>query len=73
MKVYTLWHVHEFDDGEEDVKFIGVYSTMQKAEEAQQRLQTQEGFRDTPEGFAIDAYEVDEDHWKEGYITVISP
>lgn len=72
MKVYVLQHEHEFDDGSEDVKFIGVYSNWQKAEQAVQRLQGQKGFRDTPKGFAIDEYELDKDHWAEGYTSVIS-
>ncbi len=70
MKVFTVQHVHEFDDGHEDLKFIGVYSTRPKAEDAVNRLKSQEGFRDLPEGFEVDEYELDEDHWTEGYITV---
>jgi hypothetical protein len=70
MKVYIVQHVHEFDDGSEDIKFIGVYSTHQKAEEAVKRLSTQVGFCETQEGFYIDEYELDKDHWTEGYITV---
>lgn len=70
MKVYIVQHVHEFDDGSEDIKFIGVYSTYQKAEEAVKRLSTQIGFCETLEGFHIDEYIVDKDHWIEGYITV---
>ena len=70
MKVFTVQHVHEFDDGHEDLKFIGVYSTMPKAEDAVNRLKSEEGFRDLPEGFEIDECELDKDHWTEGYITV---
>src|SRR6266851_5889942 len=43
MKVFTVQHVHEFDDGHEDLKFIGVYSTRPKAEDAVNRLKSQEG------------------------------
>lgn len=70
MSVYVVQHVHEFDDDTEDIKFIGVYSTYQKAEEAVDRLKNQSGFCDTPEGFHIDLYEVDVDHWTEGYVTI---
>lgn len=65
-----LQHVHIINDGEEDVKLIGVYSTRERAEQAAARLQTQIGFCDTPEGFSIDEYPIDEDHWTEGYVTI---
>jgi hypothetical protein len=32
MDVFLVHHVHVYDDGEEDVKFIGVYSTRESAE-----------------------------------------
>jgi|SRR5215469_9394065 len=69
MDVFLLWHVHEFPDGEEDAKLIGVYSSHDSAEEAQRRVATQPGFRDVPAGFCIDCYTVDEDNWREGYVT----
>ncbi len=70
MDVYVLQHVHEFKDGEEDVKMIGVYSTQEQAEAAVGRMRLQPGFSDTPKGFCIDRYPLDQDHWSEGYITV---
>jgi hypothetical protein len=70
MKTYVVQHVHEFEDDSEDIKFIGVYSTFEKAEQAVRRLSMEVGFCDTPEGFHISEYEIDEDHWTEGFITV---
>ena len=69
MDVFLLWHVHEFPDDEEDAKLIGVYSSPEAAERAQQRLAAVPGFRDVPNGFCIDRYAVDQDHWTEGYVT----
>ena len=69
MEVFLLWHVHVFPGGEEDAKLIGVYSSHELAELVQQRALKQPGFRDTPTGFCIDCYSVDEDHWQEGYVT----
>jgi hypothetical protein len=68
--VFVLQHVHELDDGAEDVKFIGVYSSREKAQEAVTRLTRLPGFVDDPEGFHIDEYRVDQDQWAEGYVTV---
>jgi len=70
MKVYIVQHVHEFDDGREDIKLIGIYSSIENAQEAVQRLGHQLGFRDTPEGFEIDTYTLDQDNWTQGYVTV---
>jgi len=70
MTVYVLQHAHEHDDALEDVKMIGVYSSEAKAREAIERVVGQPGFRDHPDGFTIDAYEVDTDQWQEGFVTV---
>jgi hypothetical protein len=67
--VYIVQHVHETDDGAEDVKLIGVYSSRETAEAATSRLSKEPGFRDDPSGFHIDEYQVDRDHWAEGFST----
>jgi hypothetical protein len=66
--VFVLQHVHEQGDHVEDVKFIGVYSTRQKAQEAVERMGRLPGFAKAPDGFHIDEYFVDQDHWVEGYL-----
>jgi hypothetical protein len=70
MGVYVLHHIHILDTeiDQEEVKLIGIYSTFQSAKEAVERLKTQPGFRDTPEGFHIESYEIDKDHWTRGYV-----
>jgi hypothetical protein len=70
MNVYILQHVHEFESGDEDVKLIGVYSSSEKANEAIARLREQRGFKEFPSGFHVDRYLLDEDHWREGFVTV---
>ena len=67
---YVLQHVRITADGTEEVKFIGVYSSRHAAEAAVARLSRQAGFAETPAGFHIDAYELNKDHWTEGYGTV---
>lgn len=68
--VFVLQHVHAREDGIEDVKFIGVYSSREKAQAAMARLRRLPGFADSPEGFHLDEYRVDQDHWAEGYVVV---
>ncbi len=70
MKVYVLQHVHELEDGAEDVKFIGVYSSRENAEAAIIRLAQAPGFSEAVAGFHIDEYQVDKDQWVEGYSTL---
>ena len=79
--VFVLQHVNVLPDGEEDVKFIGVYRSSEAAHAAIERLKVQPGFcehprlidpetRDDVAGFFLDAYELDKDHWSEGFVTV---
>lgn len=67
--VYVVQHVHEAPDGEEDTKFIGVYSSEEAARAAVARLSSQPGFREHREGFVVTPYELDKDHWTEGFIS----
>jgi hypothetical protein len=69
--VFVLQHVHSRSDGVEDVKFIGVYSSHEKAEAAVARVGRLPGFADAPDGFHIDEYRVDQDHWAEGFVAVV--
>lgn len=67
MSVFVLQHSHSMEDGVEDVKFVGVYSSHEKAQAAVARLGRVSGFSDAPDGFHIDEYRVDQDQWVEGY------
>ncbi len=69
-KVYILQHEHEIGPDTEDVKLIGVYSSYENAKNAIQRLSEQSGFQNSRDGFCIDEYEIDSDHWTEGFITI---
>ncbi|MFD9392679.1 hypothetical protein ACFWBB_18775 [Streptomyces sp. NPDC060000] len=56
-------------DGD-DVKLLGIYSTRERAEERMKRAQLLPGFRDEPECFILDGYELDEDTWTEGFVRI---
>jgi hypothetical protein len=68
--VWLLHHVHEFEDGHEDVKLIGVFATHEDAEAARRWVAGQPGFRDLSEGFSIDEAELGQIGWLEGYVTL---
>lgn len=57
---------HENPDTE-DVKVIGVYSSEAEARAAIERLRSQPGFCEHPRTFTVDGYELDRDHWVEGF------
>jgi hypothetical protein len=63
-RVFLLWHEHD-DDG----KLIGVYSSEENAIAARARVASKPGFVELPERFTVAAYELDKDHWTEGYVT----
>ncbi|NQX52061.1 hypothetical protein HQN86_00390 [Pedobacter panaciterrae] len=71
MEVYLLWHTHvdHMLDGGEDVKLIGVYSSIAEANSAIERKGSCEGFRDHKVGFEISTYTLDKDTWSEGFVT----
>jgi hypothetical protein len=62
---------HSYEKGPcDETKMIGVYSSQLEAEHAVARLSLQPGFNEKPECFFISEYELNKDHWTEGYVTV---
>ena len=78
--VFIVQHLNVSPDGNgEDIKLIGAYRSRNAAHAAIERLRTQPGFRDFPRlidpqvddeesGFYISDYELDKDHWEEGFV-----
>ena len=62
--VYVLSHIDAFEDG----KLIGVYRTEGDAAAAIERMKGKPGFSDEGGKFVIDAYELNHDHWTEGFV-----
>jgi len=65
--VFLLWYVLAPETDEEDEFFIGVYNTEGQARAAIARLKDKPGFVDAPAGFQICPYEMNRDHWTEGF------
>jgi hypothetical protein len=64
---FPLWHVRRDDEYADDAKLIGIYSSDEEARAAIARLADQRGFRDYPAGFQFEPYEINKDHWTEGF------
>ena len=69
--VYLMWHVREIGN-DETAKLIGVYRSEDNAHAAAARLRDQPGFRHFPDGFLVEQYELNKDHWTEGFVTPIN-
>ena len=50
------------------VKVVGIYSSRALAEAAEEQSRLLPGFADEPDGFSIEQYEVDQDHWPRGFV-----
>ena len=72
-KVFLLWHRRPIEGGidehDTDDKLVGTYSSAAEADAAKQRKLQFEGFRDYPDCFVVDEYEIDKDAWTEGFIS----
>ena len=81
--VFTVQHLHVLSEGEEDYKFIGVYTSHNNARLAVERLRLAPGFRDFPDlvadlgkgsgegsGFYLNEHRLDVDDWSSGFETV---
>ncbi len=66
--VYLLQHTYEVN-GYDETKVIGIYKTKEKAEETIAKLRKLPGFEKYPDAFFVDEYELDQDHWTEGFIS----
>lgn len=64
-RVYLVQHTIE--DRDETSKIIGIYRTSDEAKFAIRRAITKPGFSDHPSGFCVDEYEVNKDHWIDGF------
>lgn len=65
--IYLLHHVHSLDDAKECVKLMGVFSSLDKAEAAKTQALTMPGFVDSPDGFSINRYVLDDVAWTKGF------
>ena len=71
--VWELSHEHEFRDGDgfisDHTKFLGFFSSREKARDAERALMSKPGFRDTRDGFSCERLRLDMPQWCEGFTT----
>ena len=65
--IFYVEHVYE-KDNEEEIKFIGLFSSRSRAQEAIYELIIKPGFRDFPiDCFQIHINTIDSYEWKDGF------
>jgi hypothetical protein len=52
------------------VTLLGVYSSCERAEARKVEASALPGYRDFPDAFVIDRYEIDHDQWTQGFMIV---
>jgi hypothetical protein len=65
-----VYVVHHFNKYNADIKSIGEFSSPAEAKAVVTKYKNFKGFKDTPDGFYVDAYELDKMYWSEGYYSV---
>lgn len=66
--VFVLQHSYAHCDGHDETKMIGVYSSEEKARNVIEKLKYAAGFCEYPtDCFYIDEYEIDQNHWEDGF------
>jgi len=69
-RVFLVRHTREIYDGIDDIKFIGVYSTEEKAQLAIEHAKTLPGFKETQDGFHVEGLLLNRSDWLSGFVTV---
>jgi len=69
-KVYLLDYVYEFEDGHNEVKLLGVFSSEAEAKQALSNLMKNPKLKEISNLFTISENKIDRLGWIEGFITV---
>ena len=67
-QVFILWHHYPHHPDDHNAKLLGVYSSREIAEERRdKKYKHLPGFSRGEGEFTIDPYELDQDHWNDGF------
>lgn len=65
-----VYIIHHFNPKNNDGKYIGAYSSYQEAQGIVEKYKGMKGFKDAPDHFYIDKYELNKMYWSEGYYSI---
>ena len=66
---YVVYHEFEYPEEVDNVRFIGLFSEQIDADRVIEYLRAKPGFKRYADGFTVGTYQLDKDHWTEGFIT----
>lgn len=69
---FVVFHEYEDENGDEQTKFIGIYTTNETVEATVDSLRKMPGFADYPRGFSIEFHVFDRTGWTEGFVHIAS-
>ncbi len=69
-KVYFLYYVYEFEDGHDEVRLLGVFSSREKAKIALQNIKKNPDCKKIKNLFSMHQVTIDKLGWTEGYVRV---
>jgi hypothetical protein len=67
IRIFFLTHDFETKSQPDNPRYLGIYSSYDKALDAQKRYLQMRGFKDFPSGFVIDEIKIGEDRWTYGF------
>jgi hypothetical protein len=65
--VFLAMHVFRYEDGHDNIRVIGIFSSKRRAQEAIRHLRDKPGFRYRKRAFEVSRYVLDLRHWTEGF------
>jgi uncharacterized protein YdaU (DUF1376 family) len=65
--IYLLSHDYETPTSLDNGALLGIYASEADARKAKEQLVLMPGFNEHPNGFHIDRYKINEDHWTAGF------
>ncbi len=62
--LYEIYHLNKKND---DLKIVGRFTSLKEVKKIIEEYKQYEGFKDNPNGFFIDKYEINKLCWQDGY------
>ncbi len=69
-KLFLLYYVYEFEDGHEDVKIIGAFSSKEQAKIGLSNIKKIPELKEAKKYFIIYENSINRLSWEEGFVTV---
>lgn len=66
--IFKLEHYYEIEC-KEFHRLIGLYTSFERAKETIEKYKLLPGFKDYPDDFYLEVYEINKNHWEEGFVT----